>query len=73
LLEESGISSQQFKILLDNLPQGVALYKMVFDKDDAPVDFILLKSNKAYDVIHSFKRQRIGKKVTQFNSKKMTL
>ena len=34
-----------------------------------PVDFILLESNKAYDNIHSFKRERIGKKVTQFNPK----
>ena len=42
---------------------------MVFDKDGAPVDFILLESNKAYDDSHSFKRQRIGKKATQFNPK----
>ena len=69
LLEESGTSSQQFRILFDNLPQGVALYKMVFDKDGKPVDFILLESNEAYDDIHSFKRQRIGKKATQLNPK----
>ena len=69
LLEELGISSQQFRILFNNLPQGVALYKMVFDKDGAPVNFILLESNKVYDDIHSFKRQRIGKKATQFNPK----
>ena len=69
LLEELGISSQQFRILFDNLPQGVALYKMVFDKNGAPVDFILLESNKAYDDIHFFKRERIGKKATQFNPK----
>jgi PAS domain S-box-containing protein len=69
LLEELGISSQQFRILFDNLPQGVALYKMVFDKYGAPVDFILLESNKVYDHIQSFKRQRIRKKATQFNPK----
>ena len=69
LLEELGISSQQFRILFNNLPQGVALYKMVFDKDGAPVNFILLESNKVYDDIHSFKRQSIGKKATQFNPK----
>ena len=69
MLEELGISSQQFRILFDNLSQGVALYKMVFDKDGAPVNFILLESNKIYDDIHSFKRQRIGKKATQFNPK----
>jgi hypothetical protein len=69
LLEELGISSQQFRILFDNLTMGVALYKMVFDKDGTPVDFIRLESNKAYDHIHFFKRQGIGKKVTQFKTK----
>jgi two-component system sensor kinase FixL len=64
-----GISSQQFRILFDNLPQGVALYKMVFDKDGAPVDFILLESNKVCDDIPFFKGQRIGKKEIQFNPK----
>ena len=28
---ELGIRSEQFKSLFDNLPQGVALYKMVYD------------------------------------------
>ncbi len=69
LLEELGISSQQFRILFDNLTLGVALYKMVFDKDGTPVNFILLESNQAYDHIHFFKRQQIGKKATQFKTK----
>ncbi len=42
------------------------MYKMVYGKKGEPVDFILLESNKAYDNIPSFKRQRIGKKATQF-------
>ena len=67
--EELGISSQQFKILFENLPQGVALYKMVYDEKDKPVDFIPLESNKEYDDIHSFKRQQIGKKATELNPK----
>jgi len=67
LLEDLGISNLQFRSLFDNLPQGVALYKMVFDKDGVPVDFILLESNKAYDDIHFFKRERIGKKATELD------
>ncbi len=69
MLEELGVSSQQFKILFDNLPQGVAVYKMVYDQKGKPVDFIPLESNKVYDNIHSFKRERIGKKATEFNPK----
>jgi PAS domain S-box-containing protein len=69
LLEELGVNSQQFKTLFDNLPQGVAVYKMVYDQKGKPIDFIPLESNKAYDNIHSFKRDRIGKKATLFNPK----
>ena len=69
MLEELGISCQQFKILFDNFPQGVALHKMVYDEKGEPVNFILLMSNKVYDDIHSFKRPQIGKKAPRFNPK----
>lgn len=66
-LEELGINSQQFRTLFDNLPQGVAVYKMVYDSKGNPVDLVLLESNKAYVDFHSFKRGRIGKRATEFN------
>ena len=66
-LDELGLNSQQFKILVDSLPQAVAVYKMVYDQKGNPSDYILLESNKAYDNIHFFKRDRIGKKAIQFN------
>ena len=68
-LEELGINSQQFKTLFDNLPQAVAVYKMVYDGKGKPVDFIPLESNRVYSNLHSFKRERIGKKATEFNPK----
>ncbi|MCL4430459.1 MAG: PAS domain S-box protein, partial [Chloroflexi bacterium] len=55
--------------LFDNLPQGVAVYKMVYNRKGNPVDFVLLESNRAYDHLHSFNRDRIGKKTTEFNPK----
>ena len=42
---------------------------MVYDQKDKPIDYILLESNKAYDRIHPFERDRIGKKATEFNPK----
>ena len=69
LLDELGVSSQQFKILFDKLPQGVALYKMLYDKKGTPVDFVPIESNKAYDDIHLFKKERIGKRATASNPK----
>ena len=53
--------------MFDNLPHGVAVYKMLYDQKGKPVDFIPLESNKVYDDFHSFKRERIGKKATEFN------
>ena len=68
-LEELGIKNHEFKILFDNLPHAVAIYKMVYDKKGKPVDYIPLESNQAYDNIHSFKRERIGQKAVEFNPK----
>ena len=68
-LEELGISTQQFRLLFDNLPQGVALFKMVYNNNSNPSGLILLENNKAYDDIHVFKRQHFGKQATQFITK----
>ncbi len=68
-LGELGIKNLDFKILFDNLPHAVAIYKMVYDKKGKPVDYIPLEGNKAYDNIHSFKRERIGQKAVEFNPK----
>jgi two-component system sensor kinase FixL len=69
LLEELGVNSRQLKFLFDKLPQGVAIYKMVYNQKGEPVDFTLLESNSMYDEIHYFKRERIGKFATEFNPK----
>ncbi len=68
-LEELGISSQQFRILFDNLPQGVALLKMVYDNFGNPSDLILLESNNAYNEIHAFNKRHLGKQEKQFITK----
>ena len=69
LLEELGVSSQQFKILFGKLPQGVVLYKMIYDEEGKPIDFIPLESNKGYENIQRLRGEQIGKRATQFNPK----
>ena len=54
--EELGISAHQFRILFDNLPQGVALFKIIYDKRSTPIDLILLENNKQYDNMNLFRR-----------------
>lgn len=69
-LEELGVSGQQFKTLFDSLPQGIALYKMIYNSKGSPIDFILLESNKVYDRFHHFQRNdRNGNNATDFKSK----
>ncbi len=64
--DELYINRQQFKILTENLPYCVALYKIIYD-NQKPVDFILLVSNKAYKSLHSFGIDRTGKRALQLN------
>ena len=59
LYEELGISSQQFQTLFRNLPQGIALYKPVYNENGEPIDFIALEVNEAYLRIHGLKREQI--------------
>jgi two-component system, LuxR family, sensor kinase FixL len=68
-LVELGVNSQQFKTLFDNLPQGIAVYKIIYNQKGKPIDYILLESNKAYDSMNPFKIYRVGKKATAFNPK----
>ena len=68
-LEELGVNGQQFKTLFDKIPQGIALFRMVYDPKGVPIDFILLESNKMYRHFHYFKQDRVGKNATDFNLK----
>jgi len=68
-LEELGLTSQQFKILFDNLPQGVVVCKIVYDKEDKPVDFIPLENNRMYCKLQFFGREQLGQRATEFNSR----
>jgi PAS domain S-box-containing protein len=47
-LAELGINNQQFKILFDNLPQGFAIYKILYNHKKRPIDYILLESNRTF-------------------------
>ncbi len=68
-LKELGLTSQQFKTLFDNLPQGVAVYKIIFNQEGKPVDFITLESNRMYHKLQFFGREQLGQRATEFNLK----
>ena len=66
-LEELGLTSQQFKTLFDNLPQGVAVYKIIYNQKGKPVDFIPLENNRMYHKLQFFGREQLGQRATEFN------
>ncbi len=68
LLKELGVSHHQFQVLFNNLPQGVALCKIVTDEKEAPVDFIHLEVNPTYEEILGLTRKQLGKKFGDFYS-----
>ena len=71
-LAELNLTRDQFKILFENLPQGIALHKMVCDKQNVPTDFIFLASNKAYNDILFPSGNHLGKKPNQSNNQTKT-
>ena len=66
LFEELGISDRQFRNLFESLPQGVALFKIIYDKSSTPIDLVLLENNKQYDNLNLFKGLD-GNRSEQFN------
>jgi len=60
------ISQVGYKALFDNMPNGCAYYKVLFDEKGNPVDLIYMKVNSAYEENMGFSvAQLIGKRVTE--------
>ncbi len=72
IITELDLTKHQFKLLFENLPQGIALHKMVYDKEDVPTGFIFLASNKTYDDILFPSGNHLGKKPSQTNTQTKT-
>jgi PAS domain S-box-containing protein len=58
------VSEEQYRSLFDNMLNGFALCRMLFDDRKQPVDFIYLKVNKAFETLTGLK-DVVGKHVSQ--------
>jgi len=55
-----------YRSLLENMMNGFAYHKMVFDENGKPVDYVFLEMNKAFERLTGLKRDAaVGKKVTE--------
>jgi len=65
--EERVVESEaKYQSLFDNLFTGHALYQMVMDEQDRPIDYVILEVNSAYEAMSGHSRKAIiGKKATE--------
>lgn len=56
----------KYRLLIKNLPDGLAYCKMVLDSSGKPVDYIFLEVNSSFEALTRFPRDHIiGKKLTE--------
>ena len=59
-------SEEEYSSLFDNMINGFAYCKMIFDETGKPVDFVYLQINDAFEKITGLKRELVvGKNVTE--------
>ncbi len=59
-------SETKYRMLFGKMMDGFALHRMVYDRDDQPVDYIFLEVNSAFEELTGLNREAIiGKKVTR--------
>lgn len=52
--------------LIQNLPQGYALYKIIYDEYDNPIDYKYVTVNNSYELLTGQKKENIiGKKISE--------
>ena len=59
-------SEQKYRSLFENMLNGFAYCKMLFDENSQPVDFVYLEINDAFETLTGLRREDvIGRKVTE--------
>ena len=59
-------SEAKYSLLFDNMLNGFAYHKVLFDEDNKPIDYVFLLVNDAFEVSTGLRRKDIiGKKVTE--------
>jgi PAS domain S-box-containing protein len=62
----SNTAKSKYRFLFENMLDGFAYHKMIFDQTGKPVDYVFLEVNKSFERLTGFKRDKvIGKKVTE--------
>ncbi len=64
--EEAEKSEEEFRQLFENMDQGFALHKMIYDKNNKPIDYQFITLNKGFEKLTGLKKaDLIGKTVKE--------
>jgi len=59
----------KYKNLVENMPAGYAYHKVIFDKNENPVDYVFLEVNKKFEKITGFERENIiGERISNITN-----
>jgi PAS domain S-box-containing protein len=59
-------SEKKYRSLFENMLDGFAYCQMIYDKNNAPVDFVYIEVNNAFEKLTGLKAQEVvGRKVTE--------
>ena len=59
-------SEKRYRTLYSSMNEGVAIHKVIYDKSDAPVDYVIIDINNAYEKILGInKKDVLGKKASE--------
>lgn len=65
--EELASNNEMFRALFDNMTKSAGLFKLLFDKNGRPCDFVALVVNAAFEKQSDLKAERIkGKNMSEF-------
>ena len=60
------LSEQKYRVLFENMVDGFAYHKVLFDGKGKPIDYVFLEANAAFEKLTGLKRTDIlGKKATE--------
>jgi PAS domain S-box-containing protein len=64
--EKLKLSEEKYRSLFENMINGYAYCRMIFDNEDQPVDFAYLEVNAAFEKITGLKREEVlGRRVSE--------
>ncbi len=64
--EDLKLSEEKYRSLFENMINGYAYCRMIFDQKDEPVDFVYLEINAAFEKLTGLKREAVvGRKVSE--------